>query len=297
MRHIFKVDESVWNEETRKFMKDNCRKRKDGKYVVESNFIDVEDNEIKLSIFNPILSSYLHVLTMNEKNEVVEAVTNTDIKENKFHESIKKLLKSRILSDRKAFFILINSELIDNLSNLWVEEIKKEFIEKGADIEHLHGHFKCGGEEGKKLQQAYDAYRVEENKIRLTVRVSYSTVPCSISRQYDFLISGASFEIICVQKDRPMYNIVPSKDESSVLIVSNEYPVVKIHHQFDLGENKSYEEISKYLSMYLKNYNSIEEVMLNIMTRSKYMENVPVIHDPWGALLQKETVLDMIESE
>lgn len=299
MRHILKVDESVWNEETKKFMKDNCRKRKDGKYVVESNFIDIDGDEIKLSTFTPTPSIHSHVLKMNEKNEVVDVRPNANMDEDKFQKTIEKLLKGRLSSDERASFILRNFDVSDNIQHLWVEEIKKEFLEKGADVEHLHGHFTCGGklELERGHQQVYDAYRVEDDKIRLTVRVSYSIAPVTTSTQYDFLVSDDGFEIISVQKDRLMYNIVPSENESSVLIESNGFPVIEIRHQFDLGTAKSYEEISSYLVMYLQKFDSLEEAMLHVMTRNKDMKNVPVIHDPWGAFLQKETVKKLIDSK
>lgn len=292
-RCLFKANESEWNDTTKDFFDDMIqkniiRKRKDGTYVLRASIIGDNPGKITFSIFNERPMDCYHCLLLNDDGEVVSVDLNiSGVSLNKFKES-KELLTHRIEKEKEVF------ELLKKLSLDEVKEQCKTFVngafaQKSPDTEHVHGSVITYTEKGYGLKYAFDAYKVSNTDCEVRVRVSYSSVPGGRAMEYTYhMILGTVMDVYTKSKESIMYNIIPSENEDMVTIVSNGFPVVKIHRQFDLGASESYEEISRYLDIYLQNYNSLEEAMTHFMTCPKDATDIPEIVDNTGLLLEDD---------
>lgn len=292
-RCLFKANKSEWDDTTKNFFDDMIQKniireRKDGTYVLRANIIDERPGKVIFSIFNESPMDCYHSLLLNDDGKVVSVDLNiSGVTLNKFKES-KELLTHRIEKEKEVF------ELLKKVS---LEEVKEQcktfvnsaFAQKSPDTEHVHGSLITYTEKGHGLKYAFDAYKISNTDCEVRVRVSYSSVPGGRAMEYTYhMILGTVMDVYTKSKESIMYNIIPSENEDVVTIVSNGFPVVKIHRQFDLGASESYEEISRYLDIYLQNYNSLEEAMTHFMTCPKDATDIPEIVDNTGLLLEDD---------
>lgn len=293
-RYLFKANESEWSNTTKDFFDDMIqkniiRKRKDGTYVLHANIIDDRVGKIAFSIFNENPMDCYHCLILNDDDKVVTVDLNIGgVTLNKFKDT-KELLSHRI-GEEKEVFDLLKKVSLEDIKDQCNIHVTRAFAQKSPTTEHVHGEIITYTENGHGLKYAFDAYKMNDGGVKVRVRVSYSSVPGgkAMEYSYDMFVVGTWISNHFDSKESIMYNIVPSDNEDVVTIVSNGFPVVKIYRQFDLGATESYEEISRYLDIYLQNYNSPEEAMTHFMTCSKDVIDIPEIVDNTGLLLEDD---------